>query len=129
MVIVRRLRIVDGIPAAIHASYFSARIYGSLLQTDLTVESLLEAAERIACTTMAYSQDTLRSVPASVADADLLSVPPGTPMMELEGVVYDEQNQPCRYTRGIYRGDLFRLDVRNTRTSTTMLTMSSPGPG
>ena len=45
-------------------------------------------------------------------------------MMELEGVVYDEQNRPCRYTKGIYRGDLFRLDVRNTRTSATVLTIS-----
>ena len=129
VVAVRRLRIVDGIPAAIHASYFSARIYGSLLSTDLTVESLLEAAEKIGGTTMAYSQDSLRAVPASVADADLLCVPPSSPMMELEGVVYDEQNHPCRYTKGIYRGDLFRLDVRNTRSSTHVLTMSSIATG
>ena len=129
VVAVRRLRIVDGIPAAIHASYFSARIYGSLLSTDLTVESLLEAAEKIGGTTMAYSQDSLRAVPASVADADLLCVHPSSPMMELEGVVYDEQNHPCRYTKGIYRGDLFRLDVRNTRTSTHVLTMSSIATG
>jgi GntR family transcriptional regulator len=126
VVIVRRLRIVDGIPAAIHASYFSSRIYGKLLSSDLTTDSLLEAAERIGGTTMAFSQDSLRAVPASLADADLLSVPPSTPMMELEGVVYDEQNHPCRYTKGIYRGDLFRLDVRNSRTSSTVLRMSSP---
>ncbi len=122
---VRRLRIVDGIPAAIHGSYFSARIFASLLDIDLTVESILEAAERIGGTAMAYSQDSLRAVPASVADADLLSIPPGTPMMELEGVVYDERNLPCRYTKGIYRGDLFRLDVRNSRTSSTVLTLAS----
>jgi len=127
VVTIRRLRIVDGIPAAIHASYFSARVYGSLLHVDLTVESLLEAAERIGGVPMAYSQDSLRAVPASRADAALLSITAGTPMMELEGVVYDEQNHPCRYTKGIYRGDLFRLDVRNTRKSATVLTMSSPG--
>jgi GntR family transcriptional regulator len=129
VVLVRRLRVVDAIPAAIHASYFSARIFGSLLTVDLSVESLLEAAERIGGVTMAYSQDSLRAVPASVSDAALLSVPAGTPMMELEGVVYDEQNHACRYTKGIYRGDLFRLDVRNTRTSATVLTMSARGAG
>jgi GntR family transcriptional regulator len=129
VVIVRRLRTVDGIPAAIHASYFSARVYGSLLSVDLAAESLLEAAERIGRVTMAFSQDSLRAVPASGADAELLAVAPGTAMMELEGVVYDEQNHPCRYTRGIYRGDLFRLDVRNTRSSPTVLTVASPGPG
>ena len=124
LVVVRRLRIVDGIPAAVHASYFSARVYGSLLAADLATESLLEAAEIIGRVRMAYSQDSLRAVPASIADADLLSVSPGISMMELEGVVYDEQNRPCRYTKGIYRGDLFRLDVRNTRTSATVLTIS-----
>jgi GntR family transcriptional regulator len=125
VVIIRRLRIVDGIPAAIHASYFSARIYSSLITTDVVHESLLEAVERIGGTRMAYSQDSLRAAPASVIDADLLSISPGAPMMELEGVVYDEQNNPCRYTKGLYRGDLFRLDVRNTRSSSSVLIISS----
>jgi len=125
LVAVRRLRIVDGIPAAIHASYFSARVYGSLLTADFATESLLGTVERIGGVRMAYSQDSLRAVSASIADADLLAVPPGTTMMELEGVVYDEQNRACRYTKGIYRGDLFRLDVRNTRANATVLTMSS----
>lgn len=39
VVIIRRLRIVDGIPAAIHASYFSARIYSRLINTDVARES------------------------------------------------------------------------------------------
>ena len=125
LVVVRRLRIVDRIPAAIHASYFSARVYGSLLTADFATELLLGTVERIGGVRMAYSQDSLRAVSASIADADLLAVPPGTAMMELEGVVYDEQNRACRYTKGIYRGDLFRLDVRNTRNNATVLTISS----
>jgi GntR family transcriptional regulator len=125
LVVVRRLRTVDRIPAAIHASYFSARVYGSLLSADFATESLLGTVERIGGVRMAYSQDSLRAVSASVTDADLLAVPPGTAMMELEGVVFDEQNRACRYTKGIYRGDLFRLDVRNTRNNATVLTISS----
>lgn len=114
-VIVRRLRIVDGVLAALHTSYFSARLYSRLLEIDLTTLSLLEAAERIGGTRMQYSEDSLRAVPATAIDADLLSVPPGSPMLELSGVVYDENNVPCRYTKGIHRGDVFRLDVRNSR--------------
>jgi GntR family transcriptional regulator len=125
LVVVRRLRIVDRIPAAIHASYLSARVYASLLQADVATQSLLSAVERIGGVRMAYSQDSMRAVSASVADADLLGVPPGTAMMELEGVVYDEQNRPCRYTKGIYRGNLFRFDVRNTRNNATVLTISA----
>ncbi len=123
VVIVRRLRIVDGVPAAIHTSYFSARAYSRILERELSSGSLLEIAEEVSGTKMEYSQDSLRAVPLSVTDADLLHMPPGSPMMELEGVVYDDNNVPCRYTKGVYRGDLFRLDVRNSRTNATLLTM------
>ena len=129
LVAVRRLRTVDRIPAAIHASYFSARVYGSLLAADFATESLLGTFERIGGVRMAYSQDSLRAVSVSIADADLLAVPPGTAMMELEGVVFDEQNRACRYTKGLYRGDLFRLDVRNTRNNATVLTISNRSNG
>lgn len=122
--IVRRLRIVDGVLAAVHTSYFSARLYSPLLDIDLTAESLLEAAERIGGTKMQYSEDCLRAVPASAIDADLLAVAPGSPMLELSGVVYDENNVPCRYTKGIHCGDLFRLNVRNSRENSVVLTMA-----
>lgn len=128
VVIIRRLRIVDGLPTAIHTSYLPARVYSELLQIDLTRESLLEAVERIGGTKMQYSEDSLRAVPASGFDADLLAVVSGSPMLELAGVVFDENNVPCRYTKGIYRGDIFRLDLRNYRENTATLTMASSTP-
>ena len=124
-VVVRRLRIIDGVRAAVHTSYFSARLYSALLDTDLASESLLEAAERIGGTTMQYSEDCLRAVPASAIDGDLLGIAAGAPMLELSGVVYDENNVPCRFTRGIHRGDLFRLNVRNSRENSIVLTMAN----
>jgi GntR family transcriptional regulator len=121
VVYVRRLRHVDGTAAAIHTSYFDARIYSPLARLDLQTQSILEAAEQVGRIRMSHSIDSLRAVPASAADARLLGIPPGAPALELDGVVFDENNTPARLTRGIYRGDIFHLEVRNSKTQTTAL--------
>ena len=121
MVIIRRLRFVDGVASAIHTSYFDARIYAPLLKMDLTTESILEAAERIGRIRMSYSIDSLRAVPVTAPDGRILGIQTGAPALELEGIVFDENNAPSRYTRGIYRGDMFRLEVKNTGSATTVL--------
>ena len=126
-VIIRRLRFVDGVPAAIHTSYFDARIYTPLLDIDLTQESLLEAAERVGNIHMIYSSDSLRAVPINAPDSQFLGIPAGNPALELEGTVFDENNVPSRYTKGIYRGDMFRLEVKNTRNQFTTLRIIKNG--
>lgn len=124
LVIVRRLRLVDGIPAAIHTSYFDAGLYAPLLDRDLGGESILDAADRVSGTRAAWSQDSLRAVPLVGKDAQLLGVQSGSPALEMDGVVFDEHNAPSRFTRAVYRGDLFRLEIRNTAGQTTMLRMA-----
>jgi GntR family transcriptional regulator len=126
-VIIRRLRFVGGVPTAIHTSYFDARIYTPLLDIDLTEESLLEAAERVGNIRMVYSSDSLRAVPIKASDSQFLGIPAGTPVLELEGTVFDENNVPSRYTKGIYRGDMFRLEVKNTRSQFTTLRIIKNG--
>jgi len=121
LVIIRRLRYVDGIAAAIHTSYFDARIYAPLLEVDLKTESILEAAERVGRIRMSYSIDSLRAVPVTVTDGQILGIQSGAPALELDGIVFDENNTPSRYTRGIYRGDMFRLEVKNTGNQATVL--------
>lgn len=121
LLIIRRLRFVDGVAAAIHTSYFDARIYVPLLEMDFTKESILEAAERVGGIRMSYSIDSLRAVSITVPDGQVLGVQAGAPALELEGTVFDENNIPSRYTRGIYRGDMFRLEVKNTGAGATAL--------
>jgi GntR family transcriptional regulator len=129
LVVVRRLRRVDGLPAAIHTSYFDAGLYASILEENLGQESLLDVADRVSGRRAAWSQDSLRAVPLSGADAQLLGVAPGSPALEMDGVVFDEHGAPARFTRAIYRGDLFRLEIRNTAAQTTLLRMENPTAG
>jgi GntR family transcriptional regulator len=127
LVLIRRLRYIDGIAAAIHTSYFDARIYTPLLKIDLKTESILEAAERVGRIHMSYSIDSLRAVPVTAIDGRILGIRSGAPALELEGIVFDEKNIPSRYTRGIYRGDMFRLEVKNTGNQATVLRIMKNG--
>jgi len=118
---IRRLRYIDGKPAAIHTSYMDYRVYATILDVDLTTESLLAAIERISGTSMAYSRDSVRATFASVEDAALLEMPESSPVLEVEGVTFSESGRPSRLTLAVYRGDLFRLVVTNADGRATSL--------
>jgi GntR family transcriptional regulator len=113
VVIVRRLRHLDSKPAAIHTSFMDSKIYAPILKVDLGRESLLAAIERVCGTRVAYSKDSVRATLVSSEDMGLLEIPAGSPVLDVEGVAFSENGQPTRYTKAIYRSDVFRLAVTN----------------
>lgn len=114
VVIVRRLRFLDGKPAAIHTSFMDSRIYAPILAVDLSTESLLASIEQVCGTRVSYSKDSVQATLSNPEDAVLLEIPEASPVLEVEGVAFTENGQPTRLTIAIYRGDLFRLVVTNT---------------
>jgi len=112
-IIIRRLRIVEGKPAAIHTSFLAHRYFEPILEVDLSAESLLEAIQRISGMRIEFSRDSVQAALASVEEADLLEIEPGDPVLCVEGVAYSENGQPTRFTRGIYPGNLFKFVLTN----------------
>jgi len=124
VVLIRRLRFVEGRPVAIHTAYMDYRIYAPVLQVDLSQESLLETIERLCGIRVAYSRDTVRAALVSPEDMELLELPAGSPVLEVEGVAYSENGQPTRLSRAVYRGDCFRMGVTNTNAQATSLNVA-----
>lgn len=127
VVLVRRLRYVDGRPAAIHTSFMDHRVYAPILQMDLSSESLLACIERVSGTRIAYTKDSVRAAVVSSEDTDLLEIPKTSPILEVEGLAFNENGQPTRLTRAVYRSDLFKLVVTNTGNQGTALRVTD-GP-
>jgi DNA-binding GntR family transcriptional regulator len=48
-------------------------------------------------------------VPANEYEGKLLGVQPGTPMILLQGVTVDQDDQPIECFKAIYRGDRFEI--------------------
>ena len=114
MIIIRRLRYIGSTPCAIHASYFDQRVFAPIMSIDLSVESLLDAVQKMTGVRVAYSNETVEADLATNEEAQLLAIPANSPVLRVEGLAYSENGQPARFIRAVYRGDMFRLMVKNT---------------
>jgi GntR family transcriptional regulator len=112
--LIRRLRLIDDQPAAIHMSYVPIR-YAAILQGDLTgsmTDLMIAAGARVA-----YTNDTIECVLARGETAHLLQVVSGAPLVFINGVAYSQDMEPVRHSEALYRGDRFRFRVDTTGTS------------
>jgi GntR family transcriptional regulator len=113
LIVVHRLRYIEGKPAAIHVAYLEHRVYAPILNVDLGAESLLDSMHAISGVQLAYSEDSVQADIAKPEEARLLELEPGSPVLRVEGVAYSEYGEPTRLSRAVYRGDLFKLMVKN----------------
>ena len=114
VVFVRRLRLIDNEPVAIHLSYVPTR-YSAILQGDLTgslTKLLIAAGARVA-----FTNDTIESVVARGETVRLLHVPSGAALVFINGVAYSGDMEPVRHSEALYRGDRFRFRVDTTGTA------------
>jgi GntR family transcriptional regulator len=124
VLIIRRLRSVNGEPVAIHTSYFDHRVFGSLRKYDLVGGSLLEAMEKIYGAHMASTRDMVRAASANPEDGAVLGHTENMPVLVVEGTAYDARGIPTRHTEAVYRGDRFELVVVNTHGHASSLAMT-----
>jgi GntR family transcriptional regulator len=108
IVFIRRLRIVEAQPAAIHSAYLPVR-FERILAEDLTGSLTQLTAEIVA--PLVQSQDAIEVVGARPDAAALLDVPVGSPLMRHQGVGFSATAEPLRYTEGLYRSDRFRFSI------------------
>lgn len=106
-VYIRRLRVVEGEPAAVHTSYLPGG-YGAILNLDL--QGSLKSAMANVGARVEHSVDTVEAVLASPDEAAVLGIEAGAPLLMIEGVAFGA-GAPVRYTKALYRGDRFRFSV------------------
>ncbi|CAM5291950.1 HTH-type transcriptional repressor DasR [Streptomyces avidinii] len=56
------------------------------------------------------------------AEAPLLELPEGAPVLHTEQLTYDQHGRPCEYNRSVYRADRYRFHA-------TLTAGPGPGPG
>ena len=111
-IFLRRLRLVDGEPAAIHLSYMPSRL-SALLDADLS-GSLSALMSRVGAR-VERSEDSVEAVLATGEEAKLLSVPEGSPLVLIHGTAYSSGNEPVRYTEALYPGGRWQFSLQATR--------------
>ena len=109
-IFLRRLRLVEGEPCAIHLSYMPGRL-SALLEADLS-GSLSDLLSGVGAR-VERSDDTVEAVLATGEEAQLLAVPQGSALVFIRGIAYSANNEPIRYSEALYPGARwqFRLEV------------------
>lgn len=108
LALIRRLRLVEKEPAAIHSAFLAPRL-AAILSEDLS-GSLNKLMTR-AGGRVSHARDTIEAVAATAEEARLLKVPKGSPLTRIEGIALSAAREPLRYTEALYRGDRFRFGL------------------
>lgn len=105
----RRLRTLDGVPVAVHTVTVPARTAPGLEQLDLTDTSLYQVLEERFGLVLARCDYTLQAEAATAQVAELLDLPPGSPVLVGHELTVDRDERPLSHGRVVYRGDAYRF--------------------
>jgi len=104
-----RVRSARGVPVVLETSFFPARVVPGLLGGDLERESIYRLMARDHGARPVRAVQSLEPIAASPAEAALLDVEPGSPLMLVERTSWDDGNRPVEHARDLYRGDRTRF--------------------
>ena len=112
---IHRLRLADGQPMAIATSYLPARRFPGLRRKVDRASSLYEILASAYGVELAQAEETIETVLASPADARLLGVDAGLPLLLLSRRAFDAAGAPVEWSQSWYRGDRYKFLTRTRR--------------
>ena len=112
---IHRIRSIKEIPFVIHLAFLPFEKCRSVLDADLENISLTSFIETVLGVGIAYAEETVLALPAEQQEARLLDIKKGFPVLVKEGISYDRNNIPIRYSIAKYRSDIARLKTTQKR--------------
>ena len=110
VVVVRRLRLADGEPIVVEHAVLREACAEAVLAADLDSGSLHETLVA-AGFVPTRGRGMLRSEAATAADADVLHVREGAPLLVEQRLIVDGQGRPLEWTESRYAGNRYGLHV------------------
>ena len=109
VVVLERLRLVDGHPMSLQRSFLPARLGEEVLTSDLAETSLSQVLEFKLGVVIARAQEAVSAVRLGGREARELGCPTGAPAFESERISFDAAGQPVVFDRVFIPGDRFRI--------------------
>ncbi len=106
---VRRLRLADDEPMAIEESYLVHRCCPGILAHDFANQPLRQILDSNYDIRWLHASQTVRAIPASRDQAQLLGIQPKAALLQIERVSYSTQGVAVEFLRVYYRGDRYVL--------------------
>jgi len=112
---IKRLRSIGEDPLQLVTNYIPYELCPQLQNVDLTNRSLYEFLENDCHLMIARGRRYVESVVVSEADARLLNIDRGAPVLMLESVIFLPDGRPLEYYQAFHRGDRTRFEVELVR--------------
>jgi GntR family transcriptional regulator len=115
VIMLNRLRFLDGEPEVLVVTYLPAKLCPELLREDFSNQSLYEALSRKHGLTIIQGFRTIEAIALDRADAKLLGLRAGSPALLLKSIGLLENGAPLEYFVAKHRGDRSKFEVRLIR--------------
>jgi GntR family transcriptional regulator len=108
MMMLRRLRLADGIPMAIEKTYISLSHFSGIERINFGEQSLYQTLREQFGVHVAWAAETIEIIPATREESRLLKIPPKTGVLSITRNTITEDRVPIEVTMSRYRADRYR---------------------
>jgi GntR family transcriptional regulator len=116
-VLIERVTIIEGDPAAVLRSYLPADRFRGLERVELPEGSLYRYLENVAGVIPMRAETTVQVVPCSTVRSEQLGVAAGSPLLQAAGAVFDSDDDVIEAFEVQYRSDAVRLRFDTMQTA------------
>jgi GntR family transcriptional regulator len=114
-VFLQRVALIEGKAIALLSSYLPAQLVPGLETLDFNGRSLYKTLEERYGIVLARAESTIEVVRCRGMQSIVLGIPPGTPLLQVEGKTYDVKGQFVEFSQVLYRADRFRFTIESFR--------------
>lgn len=112
---IERLRTAEDEPIAIEVFRMPSSLCPGLAGENIEGKSLYDVLTRSYGVDLAWAEQSFESTLASSAQASLLGIKRGAPVLSVERLTFNSSHHPVEYTTSVYRGDRYKLYVSMKR--------------
>jgi len=128
VVYLQRVASLEGETIALLTAYLPSLLVPGLESLDLDGRSLYRTLEERYGIILKRAESSIEVVRCRTGQSALLGVPPGTPLLQVEGMTYDVKERFVEFSQVLYRADRFRFTIESFRRDNRVLHLiGAPG--
>jgi GntR family transcriptional regulator len=110
--LLRRLRLADGIPMAIEESRIPLKLFPGLERINFANKSLYFVLRENYGLRVAWADEVIEALPSTREESNLLTIPNRSSVLSISRTIMTTEETPVEVACSRYRGDRYRASIR-----------------
>jgi GntR family transcriptional regulator len=112
VMLLRRLRLADGIPMALEESNIPLKFFPGLERVSFAKQSLYHVLRENYGVRVAWADEVIEALPATREESELLTIPKRASVLSISRIIMTTEETPIEVACSRYRGDRYRASIR-----------------